>query len=90
MTRNERYLIHYKAQFLARLVGAPQFPRDYLSDGHFHDCVREVVPGPMLGEPPHAAGVVAALEHEAAFRKGERRPIGFGHGASATQTGSDS
>ena len=31
----------------------------------------------LLGEPPHAAQIVAALEHEATFRKGENRPIGF-------------
>jgi AAA+ superfamily predicted ATPase len=44
----------------------------------------------LLGETPDAARIVTALEHEASFRKGERRAIGFGHGASATQTGSDS
>ena len=38
----------------------------------------------LLGEAPDAARIVAALEHEASFRKGERRPIGFGHGAPPT------
>jgi AAA+ superfamily predicted ATPase len=32
----------------------------------------------LLGEAPDAARIVAALEHEASFRKGEPRPIGFG------------
>jgi AAA+ superfamily predicted ATPase len=32
----------------------------------------------LLGEAPDAARIVAALEHEASFRQGERRAIGFG------------
>ncbi len=63
------------AEQQARLAALPSlFPGDLRA-------VRQRYATEMLrSEPPDAPAIVAALEHEASFRKGEKR-IGFGSGA---------